>query len=195
MDILDIMMAKKLSGGGGGGSDPIVENAKSTGGIGWTESGEQTVIEWDGNTEGRSEIQAMMSPDYIFPSGFFKISDSVPTIDDIIGGKLILMGSEHIIADNDIIKMGGMVGIGNSTVGGTIIIISLAGTYYEQDAGFVVPEDGVYSINAGSGNVFVSYFEFSNNHVHKINEKYLPEATATKEYVDSAIGNAIGGEY
>lgn len=191
MDILDIMMAKKLSGGGGG-SDPIVENAKTTGGIGWTES-EKRAIEWDGDTEGKVQISIQMSGATI-PVNIYKIYDNVPEISELVGGEIKIVGGNAITITNDMVTI--VDGLGYILINDVgYVMFANAGSYVQDPQTIVVPERGVYFIKLDEEDDYVSYLSYNSTAIHKINEKYLPEATATKEYVDSAIGNAIGGEY
>lgn len=192
MDILDIMMAKKLSGGGGGGSDPIVENAKTTGGIGWTESGKRA-IEWDGDTEGKVQISIQMSGTTI-PANIYKICGNVPDISELVGGEIIIVGGNAITITNDMVTI--VDGLGYILINGVgYVMFANAGSYVQGPQTILVPENGMYFIKLDEDADYVSYLSYSSTAIHKINEKYLPEDIATQDYVNQQIGDAIGGEY
>ena len=78
----------------GGGSDPIVENAKQTGGFGYTEQGNQTVITWDGNTEGKLVVNIGVE--------LCKISELTPATGEVIGGVIYTKSGNDVTSRTEI---------------------------------------------------------------------------------------------
>lgn len=162
-----------------GGSDPVLDNAKSTGGIGWTESGEQTTITWDGDTEGRESIDGQ----------YYKVSGDVVTEADVIGAQYhidSLSSDTFTITEESIISA--------SALG----IDGFATCPFEPDTPFIVfvtsdsetATKGVYFIIDGD---YISSLTYEKGGtIHKIDEKYLPESgSVSKFYIDT---RTTGGE-
>lgn len=157
---------EKRAGGGGGGSDPIVENAKQTGGFGYTEQGEQTVITWDGDTEG------------IVDKGghFYKVSELTPTIDEVIGGVINTKTGDGIFPTE--ITADSITAISEHlyTVQGysrSSVIVALEDSEIEG----ITFEPGLYYSKRGSGviSVYIKSLTYGTPYtVHKIDKKYLP---------------------
>ena len=77
LDVTTLALAKSYTNQhGGSGGWPSDLPKPSVGGYGYTESGEQTTITWDGDTDGRVVIASL----------FYKISELTPTIEEMIGG-------------------------------------------------------------------------------------------------------------
>lgn len=168
-----------------GGSDPVLDNAKSTGGIGWTEQGEQTVITWDGNTDGK-----------IVVGEFCRISEKTPTISDLVGGVCKSGDTKRTISESDFQDFGDLIFWRD---GGFLVVYN---PYSEE--GFEFTETGIYF--AGGGGSFTSLLTYGTpDTVHKIDEKYLPSgvmvvnfeyddefiAGKTVEEVKTAMSNGI----
>ena len=147
------------------GSDTVLENAKSTGGIGWTDSTPQTItVEWDGNTEGRTMVD-------FFDQPFYKISDKTPSITDLVNSKVTFNdGTEAIIEEGTLVNWGGIIGQDD---GGEFFIATKDGA---SCAGLTFPEKGIYSGYTADPLSFISKFSWSvTETVYKINQKYLPD--------------------
>lgn len=155
---------------GGGGSDPIVENAKQTGGFGYTEQGEQTVITWDGNTEGKQMVS-------IGEFKLYKIAELTPTIDEVIGGVIYTKSGDDgtfqtKITANSITAISEHLYKING-FGQNMVVVALE---YSEIQG-VTFERGVYFNKSGSGALsqyIISITYGTPDTVHKIDEKYLP---------------------
>ena len=150
----------------GGGSDPIVENAKQTGGFGYTEQGNQTVITWDGNTEGRVSIE-----------GTYKVSELTPTIEEVTGGVVYTKAGDNgtfsveITADKITTSSEHLYFV--QCYGQSSIIVVLK----DSEMGGNAVEHGVYYSKRGSGtsSVYITSLTYGTpDTVHKIDEKYLP---------------------
>lgn len=139
------------------GSDEVLDNAKETGGIGWTESGEQTVITWDGNTEGRESVVGV----------YYKVSDSAPTI-GVALTSFTFAGTEIPISEDYITEFDEhaiFVGDGEDDY----IFIAYSDTSFEGTE----INKGVYFYNTPKG--YVSSLTYGTpDTIHKIDEKYLP---------------------
>lgn len=155
-----------------GGSDPIVENAKQTGGFGYTEQGGQAVITWDGDTEGRESIDGQ----------YYKVSGDVVTEADVIGAQYhidSLSSDTFTITEESIISA--------SALG----VDGFATCPFEPDTPFIVfvtsdsetATKGVYFIMDDD---YISSLTYGVDTVHKIDEKYLPSSgSVSKFYIDT----------
>lgn len=151
--------------GGGSVTDPILENAKETGGIGYTE-GDATTITWDGDTSG------LISPNNLD----YKVSDATPSVEQLIGGTLVnSLGEVLRISEGNVFDM--------STYG-LIIIADESGEFSDEvsimyDApkqlGEVYyEENGIYfPHHTYDGDDYVSSLTYTTETIHKIDPKYL----------------------
>lgn len=150
------------------------------GGFGYTEQGNQTVITWDGDTEGRVVIPAGGN------SYIVKVSDKVPSYDELI--------------DSEIIKnTGGTAIVSADNVTHTDEYLSFAVDSYFMCfvalndnitvSGVQLPERGVY-FSFFSGRYISSLTYGTPDTVHKIDEKYLPVAQEKTEVIVTNIGDA-----
>lgn len=136
-----------------GGSDPIVENAKQTGGFGYTEQGEQTVVDNESVTTVAAGGGAMGQ--FATP---FDIVDGAYTV--------IFNGTEYNLNSTFFAGMGVLI-LGEIVEGGPdfsrcpFVIASVEGTTV------------LYTESAGDYEITV---KMVTDTVHKIDEKYLPEA-------------------
>lgn len=146
---------------GGGGGWPSDLPKPSVGGYGYTEQGEQTVITWDGDTEGREAVVGV----------YYKVSNSAPTIDVALtsfnfAGTEIPISKDYITEINEHAIF---VGDGDSDY----IIIADSDTSFED----IEINKGVYFYNTPNG--YVSSLTYGTpDTVHKIDEKYLPSIPA-----------------
>lgn len=160
----------------GGGSDPIVENAKQTGGFGYTEQGNQTVITWDGNTEGKQMVSISNE------IKLYKIAELTPTTDEVIGGVIYTKSGDNgtfpsDITSDSIVQMSEYVyqikGYGQS-----MVVVALE---YSEINGFTF-ERGVYFNKIGSGTLskYIKSITYGTpDTVHKIDKKYVPVISDT----------------
>lgn len=170
-DVTTLALAKSYTnqhGGSGGGGWPSELPKPSVGGYGYTESGEQTTITWDGDTDGRVVIASL----------FYKISELTPTIEEMIGGVIytktgddgifqeeitsdsITTLSEHVYSANGYGQSRVLVALENDEIEGNIV------------------ERGMYYSKEGSGvlSVYITSLTYGTpDTVHKIDEKYLPK--------------------
>lgn len=153
----------------GGGSDPIVENAKQTGGFGYTEQGNQTVITWDGNGEGKP----------IGNSGveLHKVAELTPATDEVIGGVIYTKAGNdgvfptEITADSITIISEHLYKING--YGTPMVVVALEYSEMEGDTF----ERGMYFSKRGSGasSKYIKSITYGTPEtIHKIDEKYVP---------------------
>lgn len=143
------------------GSDPVLNNAKATGGIGWTESGEQTTIEWDGDTTGRYT-----------PDGMFYLVSSVPfTKDEVVGATLTIVSGageqQGVVTEN-------MVAVSDAgdalAVGEFCVAVMNDNTVFYN---ITFEHKGVYFVDGGEDGHISTLTYTAPDTVHKINEKYI----------------------
>lgn len=128
----------------------------------WVE-GELSTIEWDGVTEGKPEFY-----------GFFKASEAVLPLSEVIGGKIVIPGvgefeiSEESVYD-DIDNFGlYMIDIGSQP--GIMVVLSIVDGAAED----IPPETGLYfASDLPSG----SYLAYGNQTIHQIDKKFIPDDT------------------
>ena len=129
---------------------------------------ESVTIEWDGNTEGLTEIELMGLYAY-------KVSNLTPEPDQLVGGTLVL-GSDTIVIEES--------NIGNMRESGFIAVLgtdkALAYITYEDNVsvtnGLVFPEKGCYFFL--HGDAYISSLTYGS--LKKLDPKYLPLPEVTE---------------
>ena len=164
-------------------------------------------IVWDGNTEGRDSVDISIAFD--LPAGsviVYKISDLVLTPDLIdkttiintVSGLGVMSRKMYYISDFEVYGI---------YIGNVHIDFRVAnGDYYDHSAVFVVstalygdftdslgvniPSAGTYAIQQINA---PHLMELSGDVYHPLDERYLPDTYASKEYVEELVANAIAG--
>lgn len=142
------------------------------------EENNQTVIEWDGNTEGRDTFPD--SPN----SAFYCISGNVPTVDEVVGGSVVYVYPDGIlnieITDAMCHQEDGVVAVGED-----VAFIYIVGADAAAAAGFA---PGIYAIagyedavGIGAPAAYVSAFSYGSTVVHQLDEKFIPDSVARVE--------------
>ena len=165
LDVTTLAIAKSYTDQhSGSGSDPIVENAKQTGGFGYTEQGEQTVITWDGYPEGLPSA---------FGSRMFKVSDKTPTKEELASARFIHNEKEHEINEETDITVGVnclMVHYSGNETYYRIFVAYKNGVMFDAET---IEEAGTYFVNTRSLGTVTSLTYGTPDTIHKIDEKYL----------------------
>lgn len=117
---------------------------------------EQTVIEWDGDTSGKISVSDV----------FFRVSDLTPTVDDLIGGRLVWekegFETTDCLIDNEIVTANGnLVLIAYGELG---VIAPASGGKIGQ---YTFTEPGIYIVEC-------DHFKMSYGNTYPIDRKYLP---------------------
>ena len=154
------------------------------------EENNQTVIEWDGNTEGRDTFPD--SPN----SAFYCISGNVPTVDEVVGGSIVYVYPDGIlnieITDAMCHQEDGVVAVGED-----VNFIYIVGADAAAAAGFA---PGIYAIagyedavGIGAPAAYVSAFSYGSTVVHPLDEKFIPDSIArnTNCSVPDAAGESV----
>lgn len=149
------------------------------------EEGNQTVIEWDGNTEGRDslEIDGFM---------FYKVSDLLPTEEGITGGELVFSTGESMPVATESIA----VGDGCFLVAELVIVMQ---NTHATVAGFSLeaPSTGVYFASV-SADTYAAFLTYGSTLVHPLDEKFIPASIARKtdiptdDHINNLINTALG---
>ena len=128
----------------------------------WVE-GNQTVIEWDGSTEGREVIEA----DFY---SVVKISDLVPAFSEFTNGKVIANGVESDLADVTFIEADGYYGAEDLPL--------MVATESNVIAGDVtLPSPGVYHL-VMSGLPICTRITYGSTTYHPLDEAFIPDTIA-----------------
>ena len=150
-----------------GGGWPADLPKPSVGGYGYTEQGEQTVITWDGDTEGK----------VVYDDTFFKVSDLTPSKDSMSDAKIVFNGVEY---DFNAVDIRGVNGYYDTN--------ALVSVFLDDS---VTPK-GIY-FAGGDENEFVSSLTYGTpDTIHKIDEKYLPEVDADPILENAKSTGGIG---
>lgn len=138
----------------------------------WEENN-QTIIEWDGSTEGRdcaTDESGMLEAQGI---AFYKVSDLILTKDDVIGGTICVImesiPSELTLTEDMVVAGDGVVNISNILVVFTNTTAVLDGVTLE------VPSVGCYAASLEQGLVRFESLTCGSNTIHKLDPKFLPE--------------------
>lgn len=125
------------------------------------EENNQTVIEWDGNTEGRDSFT-------FSDATFWKVSELIPQEDDLVGCSL---GTTNGSMDN--IEAGHtQVGEGCFLFYNVVMVVNDTSATIEGKS-LEVPSTGIYFISIGGG--YVTSLTYGSIVVHKLAPKFLPE--------------------
>lgn len=130
------------------------------------EEGKQTIIVWDGVTEGKAEWD-----------GCYKVSDAIPSISEMVGGKIIF--PEEGEPDHEIEFTRDDIDDATDDIGGYFVGDFVAVCLSVVDGFF--PETGVY-ITGGwlpRGTTIV----YCNHTIHQLDEKFIPDSIARKDDV------------
>lgn len=148
---------------GGGGGWPADLPKPSVGGYGYTEQGEQTVITWDGDTEGRESVL----------NAYFKVSDETPSESAISNGEIVFVnGVSGTVGDGAEVS-----DIAIMFADGNILLASSSGQVVTEDITFDIPSAGIYFMKEPSVDNYITSLTYGTpDTIHKIDEKYLPEA-------------------
>lgn len=148
--------------------NPVLANAKTTGGFGYTEQGEQTVITWDGDTEGRDNFTLNFGLGEV---SYYKVSEKSDNYTDsaVVG-----------FADTD--EREAVKSDGNGAFmywdGESILVVVADGGDFSLYNGVITgdaPSAGVYFMNFAQAEVVVSSLTYGTpDTIHTIDEKYLP---------------------
>lgn len=155
-----------LQPGAGGASDPVLENAKSTGGIGWTEQGEQTVITWDGDTEGKVTAELLGSTLYV------KVAEAIEGFDPQSVSKATIFGFGEVEPTAVEVANYGFVMYQANEAFPAVYVYDFTKT---ADSPYgAIPENGFYFFYVDESTYTSSLTYGTPDTVHKIDEKYLP---------------------
>lgn len=168
-----------------GGSDPIVENAKQTGGFGWTESGEETTITWDGDTEGR-EIVSSVPPFQLVKVAEAENHEKFQSANV----SLNIMGSiiDGIVSNVEETEIESIYRALVPIEGDDVAAVFIAENSWEF--GGENHSAGIYFIY-DDGNIFVTSLIYGGDTVHKIDEKYLPSGGGVMVVTVESDGDGV----
>lgn len=131
----------------------------------WVE-GEQTAIEWDGNTEGRGVW-------YADGSGYCKVSDTTIPQEEVFGGSVTR--SDGTTMDGISIEA---IMVGTNCYGiGNMILVAYATNVTFMDVEMVLPDTGVYFMYTDSIG-YISKLTYGSVAVHQLDEKFIPDSIA-----------------
>lgn len=155
------------------------------------EEGNQTVIEWDGNTEGLETFAAYNG---------YKVSDNTPVVDDIVGSIIRYGdGAEISVSESDIETQEGLICcIGEEKPWAVMTVVNLTDSSREEMAasGRNVPSNGIYF--GSSNGDYIASLTYGSTTVHQLDEKFIPESIArvadipTDEHINDLINTALG---
>lgn len=142
------------------------------------EENNQIVVKWDGNIEGRDSFT--MPLDFDVP--FYKISDLIPSYDELVGAELSFWGGET----GEILEEYLLEGQGCTNFEGYILVVAreLNCSYLlnGEEISFTVPSTGIYSIYADFDGDdipdYVSGLSYGSSTVHQLDEKFIPNTIA-----------------
>lgn len=144
----------------GGGGWPSDLPKPSVGGYGYTEQGEQTVITWDGDTEGRESLFGEM---YLISEESFSKNSAIGAVISFANGNTLNVSANNIVEyTSNVFEIRDNIR--------TVCIVAEEDT----DIDDIIVQKGVYFAKVGAS--YVTSIVYTPKTVHKIDEKYLPEA-------------------
>lgn len=157
---------------GGGGGWPSDLPKPSVGGYGYTEQGEQTVITWDGDTEGKTVVD----------TGAFilvKVAELPVNFKPNNVSSIIDTNGKQNFTFYDMDNEYGIVSFSLEDYSAVNFVSDyVKATEYASEMGLAFTENGVYFQKGGmlGADGYVSSLTYGTpDTVHKIDEKYLPE--------------------
>lgn len=149
----------------------------------WEESN-QTVIEWDGDTEGRDST-------VIGEDTFYKVSDDTPGMPELVGAHLTFVtGEQFVVAESEIMDFGDVLLLGRS------MVVAKKTEFAFNGMSFVFPSVGAYF--ALDDSVQISKLTYGSTVVHPLDEKWIPESIARRFYLnitaDPETGEPVAAE-
>jgi hypothetical protein len=150
------------------------------------EEGSQTVIEWDGNTEGRDSIGTGAGT-------FYKVSDLTPDKTDILGGTFTVVynGTTEVVeigeSNIDVVDNG-------LFITGCVIVIVESETIVYDDTEIIFPSTGMY-FAVLDNNARISSITYGSTTIHPLDEKFIPESIARKTATLPMPTTASVGQY
>ena len=140
------------------------------------EEGNQTVIEWDGNTEGRDSV--------VLGSGtMVKVSDMTPDTTELTGAilRMSMNGEENEMPISDV-----QTGDGCYLAEGVVLVVQRTDiTFGEYSA--VAPSTGVYMMSAGAA----LSLTYGSSTIKTLDEKFIPNTIARVADIPTGGGAAI----
>ena len=138
-------------------------------------------ITWDGDTTGRVKATAEGVP-YVW----YKVSDKILTMDQIIGCKITFVKNGESVQDvitNELLfeyEFGIMIF--------EFAIISKKSGVYAMGAGEIsIPEPGIYFVNFSMNDFSILVSSLSKIIAYPFDDKYIPDTIARKAELDSRI--------
>lgn len=159
---------------GTGGGWPADLPKPSVGGYGYTEQGEQTVITWDGNTEGKTVVAGR----------YCKVADNCFNNEDIVGMNVTTSTGESTAVTQEMyddMLEHGFLAEDFAFLGDDVLCvrkpnIDVFSLHFD--------ETGVYFIKREE---YITSLTYRGNTIHKIDEKYLPASGGTMVVVPCTI--------
>lgn len=137
----------------------------------------QTIIEWDGSTEGKDLVSPTENLTLI------KISDELPKQEDLIGATLYLSdGNTIVITSDNIISTTDLYSVGDYTTTYLYGVQALS----VSDINF--PSIGLY---AATGDIYCTKLEMEQIIVHTIDEKFIPDSIIAQSDWDQRDETAL----
>lgn len=144
------------------------------------EEGSQTVIEWDGSTEGRESV-TMHDGETVY----YKVSDATPDAQDVIGGTISFGGEPMTISEEAIIVIDG----GFVIEALLIVVLRTDVRFGENEVTF--PSTGVYATIEWAG----FSLTYGSTTIHPLDEKFIPDTVARKADTLPMPPTAAAGQF
>ena len=200
----DIILSGFLNGGAGGGSAGVTSwNDLKDKPFGEEYSTTSDTLTWDGNAEGLLSVMEI----------YHHVSDAVLTPDDFLNGctTTTYNGREEGSFFYELEELTAFYELYGIIYSDEFLVIP-QDDYNIEDMGLFFPKAGIYFAGEhGDGSPQCSYYsksltipgygQFSGIFLKKLDEKYIPNSVASKEYVEKALETADGydvtasGEY
>ena len=135
-------------------------------------------ITWDGDTTGRVSVTAEG-----MPYAWYKVSDKILTLDDIIGSTLTIVENgetrRNAVVGNHIKEME----FGYLVYDIALIVATMQGTFNMGGVNVSIPEPGIYFASISTGDLSLLVISLSNIIAHPFDDKYIPDSIPRKDEV------------
>lgn len=153
----------------------------------WEENG-QTVIEWDGNTDGRDSFVFSNSDNNVT---FYKVSDIIPLPSEVIGGTEVFTNNDGTVFSYTITSDSVYENEGCFSALEVLFITKTDFTF--NGVSITAPSTGCYFPYLG-GN-YISNITYNSVIVHQIDEKFIPDTIARISDITGGAGSSVQSDW
>ena len=136
----------------------------------WVE-GSGATIEWDGSTEGR---EAAFTYNELT---FYKVSDDIPTYDDLIIGEFFYSQPEGLVGGS-LSESAVREGVGCYSIANNWVIVVLQTEFEIDETSLSAPSAGIYFGGSPYPDIYAAKLTYGSTTYHPLDEGFIPDTIA-----------------